>query len=300
MDSKEFIEKAKKIQGDKYDYSLIEYVRSKDKVKIICKEHGVFEQRASGHLTGYSCHSCQVEKQRIGINKFIEKAKKIHGGKYDYSNVIYKNYDTKVKIICKEHGVFEQTPNNHLKGGCCKKCSFLDRRIGDSRFIERVKKIHGDEYDYSLIEYRTMHVKIKIKCLKHGLFEQTPHNHLKGDGCPACYHSSKGEKLISGILNENNIKFIPQHRFNDCKDKIKLPFDFYLPDYSICIEYNGIQHYKPVEYFGGVDGLKEQQRRDKIKLNYCDNNEILLIVVKYNEKIINLVNKILKHEKNKI
>lgn len=288
-----FIEKAKKVHGNKYDYSLVNYTQSKNKIKIICPEHGLFEQRASGHLSGYGCSKCSHKKQALSINDFIEKAKKVHGDKYDYSNSVYLNYDTKIKIICSEHGVFEQTPNNHLKGGHCENCSFIKRRH-NFIFIEKAKKVHGDKYDYSLVNYITSHIKIDINCEKHGVFKQTPHNHLKGHGCPAC-NQSKGEEKVSEFLKSKNIIFLPQHRFKDCVDKIPLPFDFYLPDYNTCIEFNGIQHYKPKEYFGGEDGFKNQQKKDKIKSQYCKEKNITLLIIKYNEKIDK---KLLLWEKN--
>ena len=164
----------------------------------------------------------------------------------------------------------------------------------NSNFIEKAKKVHGDKYDYSLVNYITSHIKIDINCEKHGVFKQTPHNHLKGHGCPAC-NQSKGEEKVSEFLKSKNIIFLPQHRFKDCVDKIPLPFDFYLPDYNTCIEFNGIQHYKPKEYFGGEDGFKNQQKKDKIKSQYCKEKNITLLIIKYNEKIDK---KLLLWEKN--
>ena len=99
-----FVEKAKSVHGDKYDYSLVDYTESKNKVIIICSKHGEFKQRASGHLSGYGCSKCSYEKQKLTLNEFLVKGKKVHGNKYDYSLVDYKNYDTKVKIVCPVHG----------------------------------------------------------------------------------------------------------------------------------------------------------------------------------------------------
>ena len=294
-----FIEKAKMLHDSKYDYSLVNYIESKYNINIICPVHGEFSQRASGHLSGYGCQKCSSDNQRLSYDKFIEKAKMVHGSKYDYSLVNYINFDTKIKIICSEHGIFEQTPNNHLKGYHCEKCSFISRRTGNDKFVEKSKMVHGSKYDYSLVNYKTSHIKVNITCLKHGTFSQTPHNHLKGDGCPMC-NESKGEKKIREFLNSNSITFTPQKRFKDCKDKICLPFDFYLPEYNTCIEYNGIQHYKPIEYFGGQNGLLEQKKKDKIKKDYCLLNNICLIIVKYNQKDNKILKKIKDYEKNNI
>ena len=289
-----FIEKAKLVHGEKYDYSLVDYTESKNKVIIICSEHGEFQQRASGHLSGFGCSKCSHEKQKLTFNEFKEKAKTIHGNKYDYRLVDYINYDTKVKIICSVHGEFQQTPSNHLKGKDCELCSFVKRKTKTLEFKEKAKIIHGNKYDYRLVDYLGFDTKVKIICSVHGEFQQTPQNHLKGQNCPFC-KESKGENKIRDLLNYNQIHFIPQHRFPDCKNKIKLPFDFYLPDYNTCIEFNGIQHYKPIDYFGGEKRFKEQQKTDTIKKYYCEKNKIKLIVIKYNENV-NKITKILKLE----
>ena len=279
----QFIKKAKLIHGDKYNYSNVEYIESKLKIKIICPVHGEFEQRASGHLTGYGCSKCSQDKQKLSIFEFIKKAKLIHGDKFDYSN-----YDTKIKIICPVHGEFEQTPSNHLKGANCEKCSFIYRKTKTLKFIERVKLIHSNKYDYNLVNYTGFNNKIKINCPIHGLFEQTPQNHLKGQNCPSC-KESKGENKIRDLLEKYSINFFVQYKFDNCKNKSRLAFDFYLPDYNTCIEYNGIQHYKPIDYFGGEKRFKEQVKNDFIKKKYCAENKINLIIIKYNEKVDKII-----------
>ena len=283
-----FKEKAEKIHKNNYDYSLVHYLHSQNKVTIICPTHGNFEQRPNNHLKGEGCKKCCFDKQRKKINVFIEKATMIHNNNYDYSLVEYKNIDTKVKIICPVHGEFVQTPANHLKGSGCLKCSSINRRVGNDDFISKAKKIHNDKYDYSLVDYKTSHVKVKINCSKHGEFKQTPHSHLKGQGCPIC-NESKGELKIRELLNDKQILFVTQKRFKDCKNIKELPFDFYLSDYNICIEFNGIQHYKPIEAFGGDKAFKEQQKNDKIKRKYCEKNNILLLIIKYNENVNNIL-----------
>jgi hypothetical protein len=117
----EFIKKAKTIHGDKYDYSMVEYTGMHDRVKIICPKHGVFEQLAMGHVGGNGCLKCSYSRA-LDTETFIERGKKVHGDKYDYSLVNYKNNRTKVKIICPEHGEWEQVPNSHLAGNGCAKC----------------------------------------------------------------------------------------------------------------------------------------------------------------------------------
>jgi len=141
---KEFIIDAKSIHDDKYDYSLVEYKNSGTKVKIICPVHGIFEQRPRDHLSKKcGCPECGTIRtayhKRLTMEKFIKKAKMIHGDKYDYSLVVYKNYGTKVKIICPVHGIFKQTPDHHLKGSGCSKC------VG--KYNKSYKKLNIPPYD---------------------------------------------------------------------------------------------------------------------------------------------------------
>lgn len=182
LTTKEFITRAKDVHGDKYDYSLVKYVNARTKVKIICSEHGVFEQTPDNHLHGHGCLMCKVEQQRFTTTKFITRAREIHGDRYDYSLVEYVNYNSLVKLICPEHGVFEQTPNIHLQGKGCPQCV----RVNNDIFIIRSREIHGDKYDYSLVEYVGNQIKVNIICPEHGVFEQIPTNHWYGRGCPQC------------------------------------------------------------------------------------------------------------------
>ena len=166
-------------------------------------------------------------------------------------------------------------------------------RSNTEEFIRKAKQVHKGRYDYSLVNYTRTHSKIIIICKKHGEFKQTPHKHLIGTGCPIC-QESKGENKIRLFLKSNNIIFISQKKFKDCKNIQKLPFDFYLPDYNTCIEFDGIQHYKPINYFGGVKRLKYQIFCDNIKSKYCLKNNIELIRIKYDQDIISSLNFIFK------
>ena len=124
LTTKEFTEKAKKVHGDKYDYSLVKYINSRTKINIICPEHGLWLQQANAHLQGQGCLYCGkiLQGGKFTTDKFIEKAKAIHGNKYDYSLVEYIDMHTKVKIICPKHGEFKQKPTSHIhqKSGCSK------------------------------------------------------------------------------------------------------------------------------------------------------------------------------------
>ena len=134
---------------------------------------------------------------------------------------------------------------------------------------------------------------VKIICPEHGEFNQTPNKHLNGRGCPKCRYS-KGEKKIYSILVKKDIKFETQKKFIDCKYKRFLKFDFYIPHINTCIEFDGEQHTRPINYWGGEKEFKKTQKRDQIKNEYCEKNNIKLYRIKYNENIEKILNFLFK------
>jgi len=216
---KEFIEKAKLIHGDKYDYSLVDYINTNTKIIIICKEHGEFTQTPKQHLKGSGCCKCSIilrsNKRKTPIEEFIKKCKEKHGDKYDYSKVDYKNTNTKIIIICKEHGEFKQIPNNHLFGLGCSKCGGT-AKSNTEEFIEKAKSIHGDLYDYSKVDYKNNITKVIILCKEHGEYQQTPKCHLIGNGCGKCSGTAKSnteefikkaKSIHSGKYDYSNVDY---------------------------------------------------------------------------------------------
>ncbi|MBI4649443.1 MAG: hypothetical protein HY738_23300 [Bacteroidia bacterium] len=195
LDTKEFIERAKSIHGDKYDYNKTIYTNTKSKVEIICKEHGSFWQSAGGHLNGYKCKKCSGN-HRPSTVEFIDKANFIHKNYYTYNKVEYKSAHKPVTITCKLHGDFQQTPNSHLKGTECPLCSLLKKKNPNNlptskslteEFIKQAKAKHGiNKYDYSKASYINNKTKVIIRCQIHGWSEQYPNAHLKGIGCAKC------------------------------------------------------------------------------------------------------------------
>lgn len=180
----EFIQRAKSVHGDKYDYSEVDYKNNQSTISIICNTHGRFLQRASNHMRGIGCRNCGKTKPKD--TNFITRAIDVHGDKYDYSLVDYKGSFPHVTIVCRHHGEFRQSPANHLTGRGCDKCARESTRIGVG-VIEKVFKIaHGDKYDYSLSEYGGLRKKITIICREHGEFKQRTRNHMNGQGCPKC------------------------------------------------------------------------------------------------------------------
>ena len=196
--TQDFIEKARKIHGDKYDYSCTEYMGARYNVSIRCKIHGVFTQMATNHLGGKGCKECSRIKvardQTSNTEEFIKKARSVHGEKYDYSLVDYKNNRTQIEIICKIHGKFLQAPSDHLSGKGCTECGKEKSKentrsrimLSKDEFIKRANNVHKNLYDYSKIEYVDTRTKVKIVCKKHGSFLQTPQKHMSGRGCPTC------------------------------------------------------------------------------------------------------------------
>lgn len=138
--------------------------------------------------------------QKSTSAEFIAKAKAIHGEKYDYSLVDYKRNCIKVKIICKEHGVFEQTPMNHLEGKGCAKCHRPNINLDNEGYIAKVREVHKDKYDYSKTQYIRMVKHITITCPKHGDFSIIAQCHLNGQGCPKCKKERQHERIESTIV----------------------------------------------------------------------------------------------------
>jgi len=189
-----FIEKARAVHGDRYDYSQAEYERAHTPVSILCPDHGMFMQSPSNHFAGKGCHECGIvassDAKRKTTEQFIAKAIAIHGERYDYSLVEYIGSAVKVRIICSEHGIFEQTPSEHLVGSGCNKCGIIAtaeaRTKTTAQLIASACEVHGDRYDYSLVEYLGAQEKVTIICSEHGPFEQTLNGHLGGKGCYEC------------------------------------------------------------------------------------------------------------------
>jgi hypothetical protein len=228
MNKLTFVERAKKVHGDKYDYSLVECTNYSDKIVIICSIHGKFLQRLSHHLSGHGCSKCSIVSRTSTSENFINKSILVHGDKYDYSLVHYVNAEIEVKIICKKHGEFLQKPHIHLRGGNCPTCSINKLRkipigkfvkkhsklinkcnkfLGTNEFIRRSNLIHNNKYIYSKSIYTGINNKLAITCPTHGDFEQKAITHLRGHGCTKCWESTMGDfdrYTNEYFINESN------------------------------------------------------------------------------------------------
>ena len=272
----DFIKKSNSVHNYKYNYEHSFYVDSYTMIGIECSEHGYFEQLPNNHMSGQGCPKC-IGKS-LSDDELLKRMNMIHNNKYDYSLVLFTGMLNKVKIICSEHGIFEQKLSNHinLKQGCIK-CANVYLSNKEEFIIKSVNK-HGSLYNYDNVIYKSAKTNVDILCKKHGLFSQSPTKHLSGNGCPTC-KLSKGEHSIMIYLDSNKIDYTSQFRIKG----FNLIFDFYLPDYNLCIEYDGLQHFKPVNYFGGIDAFNLQIKNDSLKNKYCLENQIKLLRIKYTD-----------------
>ena len=222
-----FVEDARKVHGDLYDYSQCDYKSARLKVAIKCKVHGRFEQVPYVHLKGAGCPACGKEAvgqaQRTSQQEFVGQGMAKYGKKYDYSKVEYVNAWTSVLVGCPSHGVFSQTPAAHLHNTTygCPKCASDDAsnrgrgpraprpqdRSNTSEFTERATTKHNGKYDYSLVEYANSKDKVTIICKVHGAFKQDASGHLSGSGCPKC-----GDERIAASQRQSVDSFITRAR----------------------------------------------------------------------------------------
>lgn len=185
LTTQEFIEKARAKHGDTFKYDKTCYQGAFGKVTITCRVHGDFTQVAGEHVRGSGCAKCVHDSMFLNTEDFVFRSVGIHGGKYDYSQTEYVNNMSKVKIVCPEHGVFEQIPASHLRGNGCDMCGG-SATFTTEDFVRKSREKHGDAYDYSRVTYINAHTKVDIVCHKHGVFKQEANSHMRGIGCPSC------------------------------------------------------------------------------------------------------------------
>jgi very-short-patch-repair endonuclease len=288
----QFIMESKEVHKDEndlpiYDYSLVDYKSTHEKVIIICKSHGNFLQTPSYHLQGSGCNKCGIidraKKQTFTKEEFIERAIKIHNNKYNYSQVNYINSQTPIIIICNICDyIFNQLPNSHLRGSGCDKCAHKinheNQKLTEVEIIQRAIKVHGNNFDYSNINYQNSQTPINIKCntCKNN-FSQLYTNHITHkQGCPFCSFRKTEKKLFEKLIvlfpKENDI--IKEFKQKWCKDKKYLPFDFVISKYNIIIELDGEQHFIQIMNWKSP---KDTQKIDKYKMECANKNNYSVI-----------------------
>jgi len=257
--------KFKEKHGIKYDYSLVVHKQIKIKVKIICNEHGIFEQQPSAHLGGHGCPKCGEQNKRKNNTKttkiFIERAKEIHNTKYDYSLVEYVNAKTKVKIICNEHGIFEQQPSAHLEGQGCNTCRIINSRLTTEKFINKSKLLFPNMFDYNDTIYETTYKELIIICKKHGSIKISPHDHFRM-GCIKCKHNRFEHKWLNlmGIpdTKENRqVKIILSTKY--------IKVDGYIPETKTVYLFHGdYWHGNPKIYESNVFNSRKNKKMGEL------------------------------------
>lgn len=300
--------------GLKYDFSKFEYNgKRSNKSIIICPEHGEFKN--SYHYiikshNGLICKKCRYE------NHQLEMLKQYHDSDFNFKqhlidvindlkcnniditkipdNTHYNTKNSKIKLYCRKHGEFNityQTLKKYETGcpDCKKEDNKKGRRTYDLKYIQNIAKQKGGKCISS--KYQGINNRYEFICKNGSYFNTTLKMILNKNvwcNCKLCSpdRTSKAEDQIIEYLNSKNIKYISEKRFDDClsNKNIKLRFDFYLPDYNMCIEYDGKQHYEPIKYFGGETIFQRTIINDKVKNKYCNDNKIKLIRIPYFEK----------------
>lgn len=277
-----------------WDFSLTQYKGRSIKVAIICKKcrHTFTAFPKYFGNRGKRCPECIRQEGEL---QYIKEVSKIHKDLYEYCEVYYVNNKTKIQVYCKScEKFFNIRPDAHKRGQGCPKCGIAKMSKGKvlshDEYMKKIKYVHNNSYTYENAIYSGMRNNIQIECPKHGTFIQTAQNHLNGTGCPMC-RESKGEREISKFLDNHRIEYVREKIYDDCRRARPLPFDFYLPEYDVIIEYDGIQHFIPIEYFGGEQSLTYIQENDLIKSEYCERNNITLMRIRYDEDILEILTK---------
>lgn len=250
-----FVSKAREVFGDYYDYSKTDLNNKDEKgrICIICPKHGEFWQNPFSHLHGHHCSKCGKEKagnsQTLTREQFIQKANEVHNFKYDYSLTKYNGCYGKIDIICPIHGKFTQAAYSHLSGHGCRECADeINAGIlvsNTSEFIEKARRIHGDDNDYSLVDYKTAKTPVTIICPKGHVYTQIPNKHLSGHSCPFCTNNiSQQEKEIAEYIKSLGFDVKTNNRklLTDSKE-----IDITVPSKNIAIEFDGLYWHNEIK-----------------------------------------------------
>ena len=209
----EFIERANIVHNNEYIYDGVQYKNNHTKVVIICLLHGAFTQAPGAHLNGNGCPECARLRRAHTYEKIIEECRLTHGSKYSYEDLIYPLVNSQLNIVCSVHGPFTQRYDDHKRGQGCPQCGIESLRVKLSSntedFIKTSIEIHGERYDYGLVDYVNNKTLVKIICKIHGSFEKTPNAHINGQGCQICGFISKAKsKTLETVDVVNKFKVV--------------------------------------------------------------------------------------------
>lgn len=282
--------------GKKYSIHFDEIRDFDTPISCECNKHKLtFIKTPNNLMKKDGCPKCNYPR-KITTEEFIRRCDLLHpNNEYDYTNTVYKNTKTDVTILCKLHGYWTTKADNILGGCGCPTCGLLNRKYAPSISAEDViikaNKIHNNKYSYDMTGYINADSKITITCPKHKKlpFKQRVSSHFEGYGCPHC-KTSKGETKIRKYLENKNLSFTSQHKFDDCIHKRRLSFDFAVygnKTLKCVIEYNGQQHYQIIKWHGSDEknerAFEMYKLRDKIKEEYCTINNIPLLILRYDD-----------------
>lgn len=289
MTTEDFVARATEVHRQKYSYDKTQYGGARSKVIIYCPKHSFFTQVACEHLSGYGCQKCGAEgrkaARRVEAERnaaaFVANATSIHGAeKYDYSQAEYKSWWSNVRIRCIKCDLwFTQRAGHHLSGHGCAKCMNIKNT---EQFISDAVSVHGDnKYGYDRTEYIDCETIVEIFCNKcNSYFAQKPSVHLQGCGCPRC-NESKGERAVAAWLESHGIPFETQWTPKRLVFGRRLRYDFYTNE--MLIEFDGIQHFESISFFGGEKALRELQERDLLKTRWAHENNIRLVRINHTQ-----------------
>ena len=266
---------------ESFGYELLskEYIDSKTKLQLQCSKGHVFEIRYNDFKKGVRCKMCSSNYHPKFTYEYVKEY--IENERYKLLSKEYKNANTDILVECPKGHIFKTRFGRFKNGARCQKCHLMNNNLSTTHTCEYIEKqLSLKGYKLLSTEYVNAHSRILIECPEGHKFETKYNSFQQGCRCPHC-NESKGERETSQILHELNIKYIKQYRFEDCKFKYTLPFDFYLPDYNICIEYDGELHYEISKHHGGLDKFIDTKIRDTVKNEYCKNNNIKLIRIPY-------------------
>lgn len=276
MNLEQFISKAKKIHGEKYDYSKVKYIDFETKVIIICNACDTeFSQKPTCHLSyKHGCKKCaninQGLKRRTYPEEILKRMKSTHKDKYDYSESIITRMHDKIKIKCNTcNHIFYQAPSEHIHARQgCPKCAGKMLKTPEE-FIKQAIIKHGNLYKYDRVKYKSGTTEVEIYCTKcKKYFMQIPKSHLNGSGCK--FHMFKTQKKLLEFLEEHFDDVYTEQIFEGLKLK---RFDFYLHEYNLVIECDGPQHFRQVKDWN----LEKTKESDQLKMQFCLENEINVI-----------------------
>ena len=277
-----WVEKSRRKFKDRFDYSEIsDNKKPNEEVEIICPTHGqILISLRTHYYSETGCTHCGRElnlERRIkykSLDEAIKAAREIHGDRYTYSD--FDPIDKSIVIACEKHGTKRRLIYDHLTGRGCRMCGYQNRTIAPDEFLTRANKAHPVGYSYDVSELKTVNDKITITHDCGKVYRARVSNHLSGQGCQRC-RSSLGEARIGQFLEMNGIEYIDQFAFENCRYR----YDFCIPDLKILIEYDGEQHFRPVDYFGGLEGFRKTQERDGDKNFLAKAHRFILIRVPY-------------------